>query len=173
MKLNKISEVDTRLFYWFNRFTDGRNCTPIRYLSKTGDGHLYLVLGLILFYLDSTHGQLFFYTAIMAYAFEIPLYLILKQCFKRPRPAMTLLNYKALITPSDKFSLPSGHTAAAFLMATIISYFYPTYMVIALPWAASVGLSRILLGVHYPSDVLAGAALGVSIAALSITILAY
>lgn len=172
MKLDKISEVDTRLFYWFNKFSNKQNCTPIRYLSKTGDGHLYLLLGLVLFYLDNTHGKLFFYTAIMAYAFEIPLYLILKQYFKRPRPAMTLLEYEALINPSDKFSLPSGHTAAAFLMATIISYFYPTFAIVALSWAGLVGLSRILLGVHYPSDVLVGAGLGVSIAGLSISILA-
>ena len=171
MKLAKMHELDTKLFYWLNRFTTDKLTRLIRYVSKTGDGHLYLALGLVLFYSDKTHGGLFFYTAIMAYALEIPIYLILKQLFKRPRPEITLTNFTALITPSDKFSLPSGHTAAAFLMAVIIYHFYPTFGLLAIIWASMVGLSRVLLGVHYPSDVLLGAALGSSIACISLVVL--
>jgi undecaprenyl-diphosphatase len=78
------------------------------------------------------------------------------------------VNFDAWIVPSDKFSFPSGHTAAAFLFAWMIHTIYPTFSVIAFIWAALVGLSRVLQGVHYPTDIVAGAALGSSCAYLSI-----
>lgn len=175
MAFKRITKLDTALFYWFNRYSASGSLAilkSIRVISRTGDGHLYIFVGALLFCLDNSHGVLFFYTALMAYGLEVPIYLILKQCFKRKRPSASLINFNAHITPSDKFSLPSGHTAAAFLMATIISSFYPAYSAFAFAWASLVGLSRILLGVHFPSDVVVGAILGISIASASIFILA-
>ena len=63
-------------------------------------------------------------------------------------------------TPSDK-SFPSGHTQTAFGAATYLSCLYPAASPIFLGLAALTGLSRIALGVHYPSDVLAGALFGI------------
>jgi len=175
MTFKRIAKLDTALFYWFNQYSASGSLTilkSIRVISRTGDGHLYIFLGALLFCLDNSHGALFFYTALMAYGLEVPIYLILKKYFKRKRPSASLINFTAHITPSDKFSLPSGHTAAAFLMATIISSFYPMFSVLAFAWASLVGLSRILLGVHFPSDVVIGAILGISIASISMFILA-
>lgn len=63
----------------------------------------------------------------------------------------------------DSPSFPSGHTAAAFSLATSLSITYPKWYVIApaAVWACGVGFARMNQGVHYPSDVLAGAAIGV------------
>ncbi|GAM67660.1 membrane-associated phospholipid phosphatase [Vibrio sp. JCM 19236] len=58
--------------------------------------------------------------------------------------------------------MPSGHTAAATIMATLICVFFPSLALIAVPWAAMIALSRILLGVHFFSDIVAGVILGVS-----------
>ena len=55
--------------------------------------------------------------ALLAFAFELPLYLLLKNLLKRQRP----VGLPVFITPSDRYSLPSGHTAAAFLMATVLA----------------------------------------------------
>lgn len=85
----------------------------------------------------------------------------LKYTVKRKRPFET---YDYIYKKSDAGdpSFPSGHTTAAFSTATSLSLAYPKWYVIApsYVWATSVGYSRMHLGVHYPSDVLAGAVLG-------------
>ena len=69
-------------------------------------------------------------------------------------------------------SFPSGHTATAFALATSLSIRYPKWYVIAPTalWACSVGVSRMNEGVHYPTDVLAGAALGVGLSVANVYI---
>ena len=86
----------------------------------------------------------------------------LKYSIDRPRPYVT---YPNLITPyayETSLSFPSGHTSLAFSTATALCLKYPKWYVIApsMLWACSVGYSRMNLGVHYPSDVLAGAVVG-------------
>lgn len=86
----------------------------------------------------------------------------LKKAVSRPRPYDI---YPGIINPytaERSYSLPSGHTSLAFTTATALSMKYPKWYVIAPTyfWACSVGYSRMNLGVHYPSDVLAGAILG-------------
>ena len=85
----------------------------------------------------------------------------LKEIVHRPRPYVTYPDIMAYETETD-FSFPSGHTSLAFATATTLSLKYPTWYVIVPGyfWACSVGYSRMNLGVHYPSDVLAGAILG-------------
>ena len=101
-------------------------------------------------------GQEAVRVALWAFALELPLYLLLKNALKRQRPA----GLPVFITPSDRYSLPSGHTAAAFLMATVLAASFPLWAPLLFVWAALVGASRLLLGVHYLSDLVAGALLG-------------
>jgi undecaprenyl-diphosphatase len=65
------------------------------------------------------------------------------------------------VHPADEFSFPSGHTAAAFVMVSILGSFYPVLLLPLVILASFIGISRVYLGVHYPSDVLAGAILGI------------
>ncbi len=93
----------------------------------------------------------------------------LKNSFKRARPGIT---YPAQITMYEdvsSLSFPSGHTSEAFSTATALSLKYPEWYIIAPAylWAGSVGYSRMNLGVHYPTDVLAGALLGTGTAFLT------
>lgn len=85
-----------------------------------------------------------------------------KLLFERDRPFVTYPNDIFKHGKAGSHSFPSGHTSMAFATATSISLLYPKWYVIApsFLWASSIGYSRMYLGVHYPSDVLAGALIG-------------
>ncbi|PMH39846.1 hypothetical protein BCU68_07045 [Vibrio sp. 10N.286.49.B3] len=137
-------------------------------VSHTGDGHLYAIFALCVFFFDGEVGQQFLIVGLAAFAIELPIYWIMKNGIKRRRPPEFSGLFTSYITPSDQYSLPSGHTAAAFVMATLIATYYPAIFAVSLVWAICIGLSRIQLGVHFLSDVLLGAVLGVASASFAL-----
>ncbi len=156
----RVHRLDTLAFLWLHATRRFPYRKSVRLISRTGDGHLYILASLALALLEPQHGMAFLGVGALAYSLDVSLYLVLKNAIKRDRPAMKIDFYEAWITPSDKFSFPSGHTAAAFLFAAIIANFYPAFALPCYLWAGMIGASRVLLGVHYPSDIAAGALLG-------------
>lgn len=96
----------------------------------------------------------------------------MKYLFNRERPYDRYPDRVHAYSHESSPSFPSGHTATAFALATSLSVRYPKWYVIAPSalWACSVGVSRMNEGVHYPSDVLAGAAIGAGCAVANIYI---
>ena len=94
----------------------------------------------------------------------------MKYSFNRQRPYEKYPDLIHSTSTEPDPSFPSGHTSAAFSLATSLSIIYPKWYVIAPSaiWACGVGFSRMNLGVHYPSDVLAGAAIGVGCAFVNV-----
>jgi membrane-associated phospholipid phosphatase len=92
-----------------------------------------------------------------------------KYIVRRPRPYIKYEGDLVSVSTEPDPSFPSGHSVLAFSTATSLSLLYPRWYVIApsFLWAAAVGYSRLYLGVHYPSDVLVGALVGVGVAVLS------
>ncbi|WP_337076650.1 phosphatase PAP2 family protein [Aeromonas dhakensis] len=162
--MNKIQQWDLQvcricLLHAYNR----PQARISRLISRTGDGPLYAVLAALLWWQGEAERELV-KLALLAFALELPLYLLLKNALKRQRP----VGLPVFITTSDRYSLPSGHTAAAFLMATVLAASFPLWAPLLFVWAALVGASRLLLGVHYLSDLVAGALLGGGCALLAL-----
>ncbi|MEZ9130223.1 phosphatase PAP2 family protein [Vibrio breoganii] len=133
-----------------------------RAVSHSGDGHLYAAIALIAWVADSTIGSLFLACGLISFVIELPIYWVAKNSFRRRRPHDLSSRLTNFIEPSDKYSMPSGHTAAATIMAVLTCVFFPSLAVIAVVWASLIALSRILLGVHFFSDIVAGVMLGLA-----------
>jgi undecaprenyl-diphosphatase len=143
-----------------------------RTISSTADGPCYLFAAALGWLILRDSSLQFLILLGMSFIAERPLYFILKNGLKRNRPAQAIPGFVSIIVPSDHFSFPSGHTSGAFVFATSlfltlpeatgVSLLNPVSVVILImySWAIMVAASRVMLGVHFPGDTIAGAALG-------------
>lgn len=138
-----------------------------RAVSRLGDGVFWY--GLMLALLAAGGAQALLPVGHMAgIGFVCTLlYKWLKSKTSRPRPFAVENAVRAGAEPLDAFSFPSGHTLHAVAFSIIAIAYYPALAWLLVPFSVLVALSRVVLGLHYPSDVLAGAALGGSVAAAS------
>lgn len=106
-------------------------------------------------------------STIITSALGVTIYKILKVKTVRPRPYQV---HQVIIMgerPLDVFSFPSGHTLQAVLFTCVLGSYFPLLLWIMIPFATLVGLSRMVLGLHYPTDVIIGALLGIGLAQLA------
>lgn len=135
--------------------------------TRAGDGWLWYGVALLLLFFGS-HAAM--WAMVISSSTGMTLYTIIKRATHRARPCETEEHCWSTVLPPDQFSFPSGHTLAAFAVATSLTRFYPLAAAPLFFAAASIGASRMVLGMHYLSDVvvggLLGAAMGYAIAGL-------
>lgn len=128
--------------------------------TRGGDGWLWYAMAVILALFGGDQRWAALGAMTIAGALSITLFLQLKQLTGRKRPCAIEPHCWATLLPPDQFSFPSGHSMTAFAVVTPISMFYPDMMMGLVFCALSIALSRILLGMHFLSDVVAGSLLG-------------
>jgi undecaprenyl-diphosphatase len=138
--------------------------------TRGGDGWLWYAMGIIVAIFGGAHRLEALGAAGLASGTGIGLFIKLKRVFNRRRPSAIEPHCWATLLPPDQFSFPSGHTITAFAVAVPLLYFYPTLGVGLLFCAGSIALSRIMLGLHFLSDVVVGCALGTGLGIAAVAI---
>jgi undecaprenyl-diphosphatase len=103
-------------------------------------------------------------------ALGVLIYVLLKRLFVRERPFITHAGIDRAGAPLDRYSFPSGHTLHAVSFTWQAGVHFPELLWVLLPLAALIAASRVVLGLHYPSDVIAGAAIGAALAELGLSL---
>lgn len=155
--LEQLLALDVALFAYVNRSLSNAALDFLMPLvSNLGSVWVWVPLGVLMLAYRKSLGRRFVFGLVAANAAV----LFLKGLFARPRPDLVLQNINVLDTEPFA-SFPSAHAANAFLAAYLLSQEFPKYKWVFYSLAVLVGFSRMYVGVHYPLDVLAGAALGI------------
>ncbi|KAF1717465.1 phosphatase PAP2 family protein [Pseudoxanthomonas yeongjuensis] len=137
-------------------------------ISRLGDGVFWYVLMAALVGADGMDGLAASAHMAATGVIALTLYKLLKRWTRRPRPFASDVRIRAWVAPLDEFSFPSGHTLHAVAFSIVAIAHYPALAALLIPFTASVAVSRVVLGLHYPSDVLAALGIGTALAGVSL-----
>jgi len=167
--MNRLHEWDLNLCIHFNRISAYRWLELLfRAISRLGNGVFWYSLILVLPLIYGTSGWQASAHMLLAAIPALLIYKILKKTTSRQRPCKVHPRVRQKTAALDQFSFPSGHTLHAVNFSLIAGSWFPELMAPLAWFSALVALSRPVLGLHYPSDVLAGAAIGTGIAVLTL-----
>ena len=140
-------------------------------VSRVGDGWLWYAIIACLPWAGGPSGASTAVRMICVGAVDLVLYRIIKRWIARPRPYRTCPGIRACTRTLDEFSFPSGHTLHSVAFSLILTAYYPMFALFVWPFTILIAVSRIVLGLHYPSDVIVGAVIGAITAAVSFNLL--
>lgn len=140
-----------------------RLCAACRAVSRLGDGGMWYAVIAVLPFAAGPAGWRCAVQMLIAGAIALAVYQTLKHAIGRARPFERCPDIRLHGPVLDRFSFPSGHTLHATGFALVLTYHFPGAALVVIPFTLLLALSRVVLGLHYPSDVAAGALLGMAI----------
>ncbi|HEY9110742.1 MAG TPA: phosphatase PAP2 family protein [Rhodanobacteraceae bacterium] len=163
-----IGSLDPRLCHAASRWAARRSVhRTFAIVSRLGDGHVWYGLMAVLAVCAGSRGT---YAALhMAGTGFIAWlsYRTLKRRTRRPRPFRAHPGVVARAIPLDEYSFPSGHTLHAISFTIVAVGWFPLLALLLIPFTVLVAMSRVVLGLHYPSDVVAGLLIGAALGTFS------
>jgi len=156
--------IDLAIFYFFNQtISTGFLDKFFSVITSVNNWYIaYLILIGILFFKGRKRGKLAVIGIILLIIVTDQTgYKLLKELFERARPCNVLSDVITPLGCTGSYSFPSNHALNNFAAATFFARLYPGYRLILFISAFLVALSRVYLGLHYPSDIIAGAAVGI------------
>jgi undecaprenyl-diphosphatase len=171
--VRKLDSADVSLCALLNRLSRSMTVRKLfRTVSRLGDGVIWYSLMALLPVIGGYNGLVVTLHMVMTALIGLLIYKIAKRCSGRERPYVSHAGQVACaMPPLDRYSFPSGHTLHAVSLTLVLCSYFPQMIWVLLPFAVLVALSRMILGLHYPSDVLAGALIGGVLALLSFSML--
>lgn len=133
-------------------------------ISRLGDGVFWYCLLLALPVFDGMQGAATMLHIVVSALVCVLIYSQLKKRLVRQRPFISSDSILPHCAPLDLYSFPSGHTMNAVNFTILFGFYYPALLWLLAPFALLVAISRVILGMHYPTDVLVGALLGAVLA---------
>jgi undecaprenyl-diphosphatase len=169
-----LARIDTADYRICRRLNRGASWSlvrrPFQLLSRLGDGAIWYALILALPWLYGMQAVRPAIVMALTGVLGVVLYGSLKRVFLRERPFIRHAGISRAAAPLDRYSFPSGHTLHAVSFAWQASAHFPHLAWVLVPLASLIAASRVVLGLHYPTDVLAGAVIGASVAALGLSV---
>jgi undecaprenyl-diphosphatase len=169
LAFERFDRAELRFCRYLNRSSNSAGIRQLfRAVSWLGDGWFWYALLALLPVIYGAEGGFASLHIGLTAAVGVLIYKLIKTRAVRERPYITHSAIHAVSVPLDRYSFPSGHTLHAVAFTLMAASYFPEWASALAALALLIALSRVILGLHYPTDVAAGALLGGGLAALSL-----